>query len=123
MRAWLFSLLVGFCFQAISQPEPVDAFEQNRKLGRGVNVIGYDPLWRSREQAHFHEKHFRLLSEAGFQSVRINLHPLAFVGATNGWSLRPQWSNTLDWAVSNATANGLQAILDFHEFNRMGDDP
>lgn len=28
-----------------------DVFEQNRRLGRGVNVIGYDPLWRSRDQA------------------------------------------------------------------------
>jgi endoglucanase len=22
------------------------AFEQNKRLGRGVNIIGYDPLWK-----------------------------------------------------------------------------
>jgi len=44
-----------------AQPATTDAFEQNRKLGRGVNIIGYDPIWRSREQARFQVKHFRLL--------------------------------------------------------------
>lgn len=22
------------------------AFDQNKRLGRGVNIIGYDPLWK-----------------------------------------------------------------------------
>ena len=30
-----------------AQPGTTDAFEQNRKLGRGVNIIGYDPIWRA----------------------------------------------------------------------------
>ena len=70
-------LLVGgwFCLQVCVHAQPLDAFEQNRRLGRGVNIIGYDPLWRSPEQARFHEKHFRLIKGAGFQSVRVNLHP------------------------------------------------
>ncbi len=55
--------------------QPLEAFEQNRRLGRGVNILGYDPIWRSRNLARFHEKHFRLLKEAGFQSVRVNLYP------------------------------------------------
>lgn len=109
--------------QAYAQPEPIDAFEQNRRLGRGVNIIGYDPIWRSREQARFQEKHFRLLKEAGFQSVRINLHPFRHMDKTNGWTLRRSWFETLDWAVAKATASGLQAILDFHEFQAMGENP
>ena len=56
------------------QSAPTDAFTQNHKLGRGVNIIGYDPLWWSTNQARFKEKHFRLLKDAGFDSVRINLH-------------------------------------------------
>jgi endoglucanase len=88
-----------------------------------VNIIGYDPLWRSRDQARFQEKHFRLLKEAGFQSVRINLAPFRQMDATNGWALSPAWFETLDWAVSKATAQGLQVILDCHEYNRMGQDP
>jgi endoglucanase len=41
---------------------------------------------------------------------------------TNSRALRPEWFETLDWAVSNATAQGLQVILDCHEYNRMGED-
>ena len=62
----LFTSLV--CVPVFAAPAPLDAFEQNRRLGRGVNIIGYDPIWRSRDQARFQEKHFRLLKEAGFQS-------------------------------------------------------
>jgi endoglucanase len=88
-----------------------------------VNIIGYDPLWRARDQARFQEKHFRLLKEAGFQSVRINLHPFRHMDAAKEWQLSPAWWATLDWAVEKATAQGLQAILDFHEFSRMGEEP
>jgi endoglucanase len=123
MKALMILLAAWFCFQAAAQPQPLDAFEQNRRLGRGVNIIGYDPLWRSRDQARFHDKHFRLLKEAGFQSVRINLSPFRHMDQANSWELRRQWLETLDRAVSQATGQGLQVILDCHEYNRMGDDP
>ena len=123
MRSMLCLLAVWVCLQATAQPQPLDAFEQNRRLGRGVNIIGYDPLWRSRDKARFQEKHFRLLKEAGFQSVRINLHAFNHMDAADGGKLRPAWLETLDWAVDKATAQGLQVILDFHEYGRMGEDP
>jgi endoglucanase len=123
MRKLLFLFLLWFCLPVSAQPQSLDAFEQNRRLGRGVNVIGYDPIWRSRDQARFQEKHFRLIKEAGFQSLRVNLHAFIHMEKTNGWALRPQWFETLDWVVNKATEQGLQVILDFHEYNRMGDNP
>ena len=51
-----------------------DAFAQNQRLGRGVNILGYDPIWRSREQGRFKAEYFQMLKAAGFDSVRINLH-------------------------------------------------
>ena len=123
MRSLPLLLITLACLAATAQPKLPDAFEQNRRLGRGVNIIGYDPIWRSRDQARFQEKHFRLLKEAGFQSVRINLHPFRHMDRTNHWALRPAWLETLDWAVAKATAQGLRVILDFHEFQRMGEEP
>ena len=99
------------------------AFEQNRKLGRGVNILGYDPIWRSRERARFQAKHFRLLHEAGFSSVRVNLQPFRFMTATNGYTVPNSWFAVLDWAVQEAQAQGLRVILDLHEFNTLGNDP
>ncbi|MHC4858053.1 MAG: hypothetical protein ACYTBY_09820 [Planctomycetota bacterium] len=33
------------------------AYEQNRKLGRGVNIIGYDRIWASFDERRFKEAH------------------------------------------------------------------
>jgi endoglucanase len=124
LHGLLVSLLLFSCMgRAASQFKPLDAFEQNHRLGRGVNIIGYDPLWRSRAEARFQEKHFQLLKEAGFQSVRVNLAPFRHMDSTNGWKLRRSWFETLDWVIGNANAQGLQVILDCHEYNRMGEDP
>ena len=99
-----------------------DIFAANRRLGRGVNIIGYDPLWRDPAQARFHDRHFRALKAAGFQAVRLNLHPFRFLRAENDWRLPASWWRTLDWALDQAQANGLVAIVDLHEFNAIGEN-
>ncbi len=123
MKTLLWGLTVWCALTVLMPARGGDAFDQNRRLGRGVNIIGYDPIWRARDQARFQEKHFRLLQEAGFSSVRVNLHPFRHMNRTNGWALPDAWIATLDWAVKQATAQGLLVILDFHEFNAMGEDP
>lgn len=115
-----------FLWLGVGLPGPaqtIDAFTRNQRLGRGVNILGYDPIWRNRQQARFQEKHFRLIREAGFQSVRINLHPFRHMDADAGWALRSAWWDTLEWAIRHATGQGLEVILDFHEFNAVGEDP
>jgi endoglucanase len=106
-----------------AQPGATDVFEQNRKLGRGVNILGYDPIWRARAQGRFQSKHFQLLKEAGFNSVRINLQPFRLMSPTNSYALSESWLGLLDWAVHEAQAQELRVILDLHEFVPMGDDP
>ena len=115
--ALLASILVVFASPvAHAQPGSIDAFEQNRKLGRGVNILGYDPIWRSRAQGRFQAKHFRLLKEAGFNSVRINLQPFWAMNPANGYALSESWFEVLDWALREAQAQDLRVILDLHEF-------
>lgn len=100
-----------------------DIFRINQKIGRGVNIIGYDPIWRNPQQARFKEHYFKMIKEAGFSSVRINLHPFRFMGNQEPYSLDLQWFQTLRWATDNALKAGLVAILDLHEYNAMGSDP
>ncbi len=122
--AGLVSILLWCSSCAIAQVEPVpDAFAQNQMLGRSVNVLGYDPIWWDREQGHFQAEHFRKLKEAGFNSVRINLHPFRFMDTTNDWAIKPAWFEVLDWAVKEAQRQGLALILDLHEFQPLGKDP
>ena len=121
MRTLLLALTLLIAGCATVQPDQKDIFEQNRRLGRGVNIIGYDPLWSSRDQARFKEAYFRNLKQAGFNNVRVNLHAFRHMDAQH--TLRASWWQTLDWAVTNSTAAGLMTILDLHEFNAMGNDP
>jgi endoglucanase len=122
--ALLASILVVFASPvAHARSGAIDAFEQNRKLGRGVNILGYDPIWRSRTQGRFQTRHFRLLKEAGFNSVRIDLQPFRFMSATNDYALSASWFELLDWAVREAQAQDLRVILDLHEFVPMAEDP
>jgi len=94
-----------------AQPDP---FDQVAAMSRGVNIVGYDPLWGDFGKAHFHERHFRLIQEAGFHTVRVNLQAFGHMDAQN--RLDPAWLKTLDWVVKNAVANDLTVILDEHDF-------
>lgn len=116
------TVLLIFMVSCQSGSKAVDAFEQNEKLGRGVNILGYDPIWDSFEKARFKEHHFKLIREAGFNTVRINLHPFRHMDSTT-FELREDWWKVLDWAVENALANDLMVILDMHEYYAMADDP
>jgi endoglucanase len=107
----------------MTMSQSIDSFEQNRRLGRGVNIIGYDPIWKSRAEGRFQEKHFRLIREAGFQHVRINLHPFRWMDSEPPYTIQPGWLETLDWAVECSLENGLMVVLDMHEFGALGEDP
>src|SRR4051812_16106588 len=102
---------------------PADAFARNKKLGRGVNVIGYDPIWKHRGSGRFQAGHFREIRKAGFDHVRINLHPFRDNRGGQEGKLRDEYLRTLDWAVDQALGNELQVILDFHEFQLMSREP
>ena len=99
----------------------VTAFEQNKRLGRGVNILGYDPVWKSRSDARVRAEHFKLIRDAGFDHVRINLHP--FRDARADGTLGERYWAALDWAVKQAIANRLAVVLDLHDFLDMGRDP
>ena len=101
----------------------VDPFVQNQKLGRGVNIIGYDLIWNSREKARFQAGYLRMLKDAGFSNVRINLHPFRHMKQGEDYALPASWWEVLDWAVTNALQSDLMVILDLHEFGAMGTDP
>ena len=64
------------------------AFGVNRRLGRGVNVIGYDPIWKDRAKARFQEGYFSKIRQAGFDSVRVNLFPFGHMDAAKGQAVR-----------------------------------
>ena len=119
----LMTMLLGFGASSSGASLAADPFEQVKRLGRGVNILGYDPVWDKFEDARFKEQHFKLIHDAGFQTVRINIHALQRMDAALDFKLDENWLKTLDWAVKSALANDLMVILDLHNYNDVAEDP
>jgi endoglucanase len=98
-------------------------FALNRRLGRGINIIGWDPLWQDFSRARFADEHFRLISEAGFNHVRVNLHPLRDGKPDASGKMEPAFFKTLDWCIDRALANKLLVVLDYHDDLAVSPDP
>ncbi|HEY0311671.1 MAG TPA: glycoside hydrolase family 5 protein [Allosphingosinicella sp.] len=90
-------------------------------LHRGVNILGYDPIWRDPAKARFQARHFAEIRKGGFDFVRVNLQAFRHMDAQN--RLDPAWLKRLDWVVKGATAAGLSVILDEHDFEPCSADP
>lgn len=100
-----------------------NAFAQNRLLGRGVNVLGYDPVWQSFARRQFKQRYFKMIHDGGFDTLRVNLFPFRHMGDGPDFTLSDAWWQTTGWIVTNALAANLNVILDCHEYRTMGDDP
>ncbi len=117
MRLIVFSLLfalTGFGARATS------AELQSPSLGRGVNVLGYDPIWGDRRQARFQTDDFARIKQGGFSTIRVNLQ--AFAHMDSAKRLDPKWLDTLDWVVREAGRAGLFVILDEHDSGLCADN-
>jgi len=122
-RALSTLFMLSFLLMAyIAYPQPVNAHTQCEKLARGVNIIGYDKaFWQDKDNGRFKESYFKMIKEAGFSNVRVNLH--AFSHMDESYQFDPNWLETLDWVVEKGLEANLMVILDMHEFNQMADDP
>jgi endoglucanase len=89
-------------------------------LRRGVNVLGYDPIWQDPARARFKARHFAEIRAGGFDFVRVNLFGFKAMDAQN--RLEPKWLERLDWVVREAKAAGLSVILDEHDFNACAEN-
>jgi endoglucanase len=88
-----------------------------------VNILGWDPLWRDPARGQFKDIHFKLIKEAGFNHVRVNLHPLRDGKPDAEGKLADGFFKTMDWAVDQSLANGLMVVLDFHDDLAISPDP
>jgi endoglucanase len=117
------TLFMAFWFMNFeSFAQSIPAKDQCVKIGRGVNILGYDRVfWQNHTKGRFKEPYFKMIKEAGFSSVRVNLFP--FSKMDSNYQINPKWLETLDWVVEKALAANLMIILDLHEFTAMADNP
>jgi endoglucanase len=114
--------MASFSMNYMSLAQTVSARDQCFKLGRGVNILGYDKaFWQDYTKGRFKEPYFKMIKDAGFSTVRINLHPFTQMDSQN--KINPNWLETLDWVVNKGLEANLIVILDLHEYTTMADNP
>jgi endoglucanase len=120
---FLFVLFMAcFSMNHMSLAQNVSAKDQCLKLGRGVNILGYDKaFWQDYNKGRFKESYFKMIKDAGFSTVRINLNPFTQMDSQN--KINPHWLETLDWVVDKGLEANLMIILDLHEYTTMADNP
>ncbi len=116
----LFALLLCAASLANAAEQPLSAAQQVAAMQRGVNIVGYDPLWQDASRARFKPRHFEIIRNGGFSSVRIPLMAFRFMNDRN--ELPQKWFDTLDGLVNEALKQGLHVIIDEHDYSACGRD-
>ncbi|WP_200960192.1 glycoside hydrolase family 5 protein [Pelomonas sp. Root1217] len=106
-------LALGLSSTALAQAGGAAATSPTLK--RGINIVGYDPIWTDPAKARFQPRHMQAIRDGGFDHVRFNLHAFAHMDAEN--RLSAAWFKQLDELVDAGLKAGLQVILDEHNFN------
>jgi endoglucanase len=115
--------LIPYPTLAATMP-PNYIFDQNKRLGRGVNLGNALEAPREGEWGvTLQEGYFQLIKEAGFNSVRIPIRWNAHAAATPPYTIDPAFFERIDWAVNQATSRGLVAIINIHHYLEMFEDP
>jgi endoglucanase len=116
----LFALLLCAASLASASEQPLSAAQQVAAMQRGVNIVGYDPLWQDASRARFKPRHFEIIRNGGFSSVRIALMAFRFMNDRN--ELPQKWFDTLDGLVNEALKQDLHVIIDEHDYSACGRD-
>ena len=69
------------------------------------------------------ESYFAAIHDAGFKSVRIPIAWAVHVGPGPGYVIDPAFVARVDWAVQQAEAQHLTAILDYHNDDALMKNP
>ncbi|MFN1834206.1 glycoside hydrolase family 5 protein [Balneola sp. MJW-20] len=103
---------------------PLDPFEQNAELGRGINLGN---IFEAPEEGswglYMQEEYFKLISSAGFESVRIPVRWSAHTNDSAPFKIDTEFLNRVEWAVDEALKNDLMVIINVHHYDEIFQDP
>jgi len=104
--------------------QPLDPFQQNLLLGRGINLG--NALEAPAEGAwgvHLEAEYFRLISEAGFNSVRIPIRWSAHAETDSPYTIDGDFLARVDWAIQHSLDTGLAVVINIHHYEEIMSKP
>jgi endoglucanase len=117
-------LILITCYNEIAYPQGVDARVMNARLGRAINFGNALEAPNEGEWGvTLREEYFQIIKDGGFDGVRIPIKWNAHAGTEPPYTIDPAFFDRIDWAVNNALSRGLVAIIDFHHYYEIHNDP
>jgi len=110
----------------VQPTDPADAYAyaRNQRLGRGVNLgnaleAPVEGEWGMVLEAEF----FRLIREAGFDSVRVPIRWNAHAEEETPYTIDPAFFERIDWVLEQSLENDLAVILNIHHYEEIMENP
>ncbi len=100
------------------------AFEQNARLGRGVNLgNALEAPVEGEWGVTLEEGYFDVIQEAGFDSVRVPIRWSAHAEEKAPYTIDPALFERVDWVVEQATKRNLAVVLNIHHYDEVMESP
>lgn len=103
---------------------PLDPFEQNIALGRGINLgnaleAPNEGDWGIVLRSEW----FTLIKDAGFNSVRIPIRWSAHTSEEDPYTIDEDFFERVDWAIEQSLKNDLMVIFNIHHYEEIFENP
>lgn len=105
-------------------PDVWDAYAQNARLGRGVNLgNALEAPSEGDWGVVLQEEYFALIEIGGFDAVRIPIRWSAHAGQSAPYTIDASFFERIDWAVEQALSRDLLVVLNMHHYEEIFVDP
>lgn len=103
---------------------PLDPFEQNTALGRGINLgnaleAPNEGEWGVVLQKRF----FELIQDQGFSSVRIPIRWSVHTSDEAPYTVDEVFFERVDWAIQQSLDHDLMVIINIHHYEEIFENP
>jgi len=103
-----------------TSPTGLDAFAQNAKLGRGMNLGNALEAPNEGEWGvTLKSEYFDLIKSAGFNSVRIPIRWSAHASANAPYAIANSFLQRVDWAIDQALTRKLAVTINIHHYEEI----
>jgi len=121
------TLALAICMSSAelnAKQNDANAFEVNKHLGRGINLGNALDAPREGEWGvTLREEYFKIIKDAGFDSVRIPVRWSNHALTEKPYTIDPNFFKRVDWAVNNAFKNNLYVMLNMHHYMELYKEP
>lgn len=100
------------------------AFQQNKKLGRGINIA--NALEAPKEGSwgvYINDEYFPIIKAAGFTSIRLPTRWSAYSKDLFPYTINEEFFNRIDGLIKAALESNLSVIINVHHFDELFNNP